>query len=92
MSVEFILALGLIVALNELKEWRAGARIRKIERMLSALPAELKLASQTFEESVSYARKAQVELETLNRTIDAYGVRINFRDQAAEQPDFVEGL
>lgn len=92
MAIEWILSLALLVALNELKEWRANSRMRQLERLVRALPAELKLASQTHEESLSFARKAHVELESLVRVIDSHGIRINYRDKSAEQADYVEGL
>ena len=92
MSVEFILALGLIVALNELKEWRASSRLRSLERAIASLPEKLRIASERNEESLAFAHKASGELDILLRTIDAHGIRVNYRGAQAEQPDFVEGL
>lgn len=93
MGIEFILAMGLIVALSELKEWRAGERMRKLEALICALPENLRLAGEKNEAIGLYAQKAASELEILNRAIDAHGIRVNYKNSASgEQPDMIEGL
>lgn len=93
MGIEFILFAALIIALSELKEWRAGARMRDLEALVRVLPESLRLAGQRNDEIGKYAQKASSELEILLRAIDAHGIRINYRNSPnGEHPDTIEGL
>lgn len=97
--MEILIALAAMIALSELREWRAGRKHRHLEllvkalrRQVEALPDKLEQAAEKGAAATEFAERAATELATLNRAIDAHGVRINYNPSKQAEPDFIEGL
>lgn len=99
MTVEFIVAIALIVGVSELKEWRILKRAKELERLIKVMGVRLKAASahsDAIEKQVKAVVYEQGQLKTevlkLMGIIDAHGVRVNYKPQQDEEQhiDLVE--
>lgn len=100
--MELIASLAIIIALNELREWRFNQRMEKLE--LEVLKSRL-LFDETckelnddlgikLENTHAFVEKAQTQLEAMNRAIDAHGLRVNYKPESdlSETADFIGGF
>jgi len=99
--MEFLGAIAVIIALNELREWRFNQRMTKLEE-------EVKQSRVIFEETCkalnadlgvkldgtyAFVEKAAAQLEHMNRAIDAHGIRVNFKSaDDLPEADFIGGF